>query len=111
MNETLLMCLNMMFDLAKGTEFKWAIELKWATESELKNLGERVDLLAFPPVCLPSQGQSFGGELEGKVAGLLSICCLKYMSHPFWTGWGVTKEGGKFNSDSLKEVQVELFAY
>ena len=31
--------------------------------------GERVDLLAFPPVCLPSSGQGFGGETEGKVSG------------------------------------------
>ena len=31
-------------------------------------IGEQVDLLDFPPVCLPSDGQSFAG-LDGKVAG------------------------------------------
>ena len=30
--------------------------------------GEQVDLLAFPPVCLPSLGQSFAGS-DGIVAG------------------------------------------
>ena len=30
--------------------------------------GEQVDLLAFPPVCLPSHGQSFAGS-DGIVAG------------------------------------------
>ena len=30
--------------------------------------GEQVNLLAFPPVCLPSQGQSFSG-MDGVVAG------------------------------------------
>ena len=27
----------------------------------------------------------------------------------FWKGWGVTKGGGYFTSDNLKEVQVSLF--
>ena len=36
---------------------------------QLKLEGERVDLLSFPPVCLPSHGQSFSGELEATVAG------------------------------------------
>ena len=34
-------------------------------------IGEQVDLLDFPPVCLPSDGQSFAG-LDGKVAGKIS---------------------------------------
>ena len=33
--------------------------------------GEQVNLLDFPPVCLPSLGQSFAG-LDGKVAGQIS---------------------------------------
>ena len=36
--------------------------------------GERVDLLTFPPVCLPYHGQIFAGELEGTVAGEFSNC-------------------------------------
>ena len=36
--------------------------------------GERVDLLTFPPACLPSHGQSFAGEPEGRVAGEFSSC-------------------------------------
>merc|ERR1719458_169074 len=49
---------------------------------------EQVNLLDFPPVCLPSTGQSFAG-LDGKVAG-----------------WGSTE--ASFTSDDLKEVEVPI---
>ena len=71
----------------------------------LKLEGERVDLLTFPPACLPSHGQSFGGELEGTVAGEFANCPTANENQCF-KGWGVTKEGGYYTSDNLKVVQV-----
>ena len=59
-----------------------------------------MDLLAFPPVCLPLLGQRFGG-LDGKVAG--DLACLI----DAWPGWGLTETN--FTSDALKEVEVALF--
>ena len=34
------------------------------------NKGEQVDLFNFPPVCLPAQGQNFGGS-DGVIAGMM----------------------------------------
>ena len=75
-------------------------------------LGEQVDLSAFPPVCLPSLGQSFAG-LDGIVAGEIhvpaySIYCLS-CSTGLLTGWGLTETN--FTSDSLKEVEVGRFSF
>ena len=77
---------------------------------QLKLEGERVDLLSFAPVCLPSHGQSFAGELEGTVGGKFFKNVKQIHSKPIClTGWGVTKEGGFFPSDNLKVVQVNCF--
>ena len=62
-----------------------------------------MDLLVFPPVCLPLLGQSFGG-LDGKVAGEITYFTCLIDS---WAGWGLTETN--FTSDALKEVEVALF--
>ena len=65
---------------------------------------EQVNLFDFPPVCLPFNGQNFDG-MDGIVAG-------EFMSFIQTTicfsseGWGQTEELS--NSDTLKEVEVEL---
>ena len=65
-----------------------------------------MDLLAFPPVCLPLLGQSFGG-LDGKVAGEVQPITYFTCLMDSWAGWGLTETN--FTSDALKEVEVALF--
>ena len=64
---------------------------------------EQVNLFDFPPVCLPFNGQSFGG-MDGIVAGevmsfIQTTICFSS------EGWGQTEELS--NSDTLKEVEVQ----
>ena len=85
--------------------------------------GEQVDLLSFPPVCLPSLNQSFSG-LDGIVAGenlllwstfvlvsqtsenhLLTLPCHGIIVSLL--GWGLTETN--FTSDTLKEIEVGSF--
>ena len=42
--------------------------------------GEQVDLFTFPPVCLPSQGQTFSGS-DGVVAGDLFVFLSKHLEY------------------------------
>ena len=42
--------------------------------------GEQVDLFTFPPVCLPSQGQTFSGS-DGVVAGDLFVFLSKHSEY------------------------------
>ena len=65
---------------------------------------EQVNLFDFPPVCLPLNGQSFGG-MDGIVAGevmsfIQTTICFSS------EGWGQTEELS--NSDTLKDVEVDL---
>ena len=73
-----------------------------------------MDLVAFPPVCLPSPGQSFEGS-DGIIAGE-NLTRSPYMTQPTsrqscligsLVGWGLTESS--FTSDGLKEVEVQPF--
>ena len=71
--------------------------------------GEQVDLLAFPPVCLPSLGQSFAGS-DGIVAGEENhIQVETLLNCVLVLGWGLTETD--FTSDALKEIKVGSFIF
>ena len=63
-----------VFEIMKSTTvWSWKIIVSfgvWMFNDVLK--GEQVDLFAFPPICLPSQGQTFSGS-DGVVAGELFV--------------------------------------
>ena len=92
------------------------------------NKGEQVDLFNFPPVCLPAQGQNFGGS-DGVIAGIMFRFerILNWNHKCFWVchllheeldqsycvtlfaGWGLANEdvlGGWYYSDVLREAKV-----
>ena len=72
--------------------------------------GEQVDLFTFPPVCLPSQGQTFSGT-DGVVAGELFVFLRQTSQIYDWvceslTGWGLADTEAYFYSDVLQEAEV-----
>ena len=45
--------------------------------------GERVDLVSYPPVCLPSHGQTFDGSL-GTVYGHFNVSLIEAVFIFLW---------------------------
>ena len=74
-----------------SSENKWVFALLWISwkSNNTSCTGEQVDLLAFPPVCLPLHVQSFDG-LDGIVAG--GIHAPAYLLSRF-LDWCLTRLG------------------
>ena len=66
-----------------------------------------MDLLTFPPVCLPSEGDNFDGS-DGVVAGLQFRFAVFFCIVSFLKGWGLSEPYGSFSSEVLHDVKVKI---